>query len=103
MKKSYTELLQDIEKLKQEAEKARAAEVQGVIARIREAIDFYGLTPQDLGFGNMAGGRGVSRPAKYADGAGNVWSGRGPRPRWLKDALVKGANLEQFATQAPKS
>lgn len=27
---------------------------------------------------------------KYADQAGNTWGGRGPRPKWLKDALASG-------------
>lgn len=35
-------------------------------------------------------------PAKYADGNGNTWSGRGVHPRWLSTALGSGATLEQF-------
>jgi DNA-binding protein H-NS len=35
--------------------------------------------------------------AKYSDGAGNNWSGRGPRPKWLKDAVAGGRKLESFA------
>ncbi|MES2938460.1 MAG: H-NS histone family protein [Pseudomonadota bacterium] len=112
MKKTYTELMEQIETLRLEAEKARAAEIQGVIDRIREAIKFYNLTPEDLGFAALASpsvraassGRSRSksgRAPKYSDGTGNVWSGRGPRPRWLKEALSKGAQLEQFST-APR-
>ena len=37
-----------------------------------------------------------SRKTKYRDDAGNVWSGRGPRPRWLKDALAGGKALEDL-------
>jgi DNA-binding protein H-NS len=33
----------------------------------------------------------------YRDQAGNTWSGRGPRPRWLKEALEAGQTLEQLA------
>ncbi len=109
MKKTYTELMQQIETLREEAEKAKATEVQGVIDRIREAIKLYNLTPEDLGFssassGSASPGRSRSksgREPKFSDGSGNVWSGRGPRPRWLKDALSKGAKLEQFSTSAP--
>lgn len=32
----------------------------------------------------------------YRDEAGNTWLGRGPRPRWLKDALAAGKKLEQL-------
>jgi len=39
------------------------------------------------------------RSAKtYRDAAGNTWSGFGPRPRWLKEALEAGQTLEQLAT-----
>ena len=34
---------------------------------------------------------------KYKDAAGHAWSGRGPTPRWLKDALASGMTLEQLA------
>ncbi|MDM0128070.1 H-NS family nucleoid-associated regulatory protein [Variovorax arabinosiphilus] len=34
---------------------------------------------------------------KYANGQGKVWSGRGPRPHWLRDALAAGKSLESFA------
>jgi DNA-binding protein H-NS len=34
--------------------------------------------------------------AKFGDGQGNVWSGRGPRPHWLRDALNAGRRLEEF-------
>lgn len=34
----------------------------------------------------------------YRDAAGNTWSGFGPRPRWLKEALEAGQTLEQLAT-----
>lgn len=27
---------------------------------------------------------------------GDSWTGRGPRPRWLRDALTAGASLEDF-------
>ena len=33
---------------------------------------------------------------QYRDGSGNSWSGMGPRPRWLKEAIDGGASLEQF-------
>ena len=33
---------------------------------------------------------------RYRDGAGNQWSGRGPKPRWITTALDAGATLEQF-------
>lgn len=34
--------------------------------------------------------------AKYTDGAGNSWSGFGPRPKWLKEGIAGGKKLEDF-------
>jgi DNA-binding protein H-NS len=36
---------------------------------------------------------------KYADGNGNLWTGRGHRPKWLTAALEAGATLESFLIQ----
>ncbi|RZL87182.1 MAG: hypothetical protein EOP82_27390 [Variovorax sp.] len=33
----------------------------------------------------------------YSDGAGNSWTGRGPKPRWLKEAIESGKSLQDFA------
>jgi len=33
----------------------------------------------------------------YRDQAGHTWTGMGPRPRWLKEALEAGQTLEQLA------
>ncbi|CAN7759693.1 H-NS family nucleoid-associated regulatory protein [Variovorax sp. LjRoot178] len=35
--------------------------------------------------------------AIYRDQAGHTWSGMGPRPRWLKEALDAGKTLEEMA------
>ncbi|MEJ7688023.1 MAG: H-NS family nucleoid-associated regulatory protein [Variovorax sp.] len=55
-----------------------------------------------------AGSSSRTRPAKaksakkrkskvsYRDEAGNTWSGMGPRPRWLKEALDDGKTLEEM-------
>lgn len=32
----------------------------------------------------------------FADGAGNTWSGRGPRPKWFKDALEQGKTPDEL-------
>ena len=110
-KKSYADIVKEIEDLKAEAEAARREEVDGVIARIKEAITVYNLQPSDL-FGRSpartARTKGQERPAskaksggaaKYSDGKGNTWGGRGPRPQWLRDALESGASLERFLAQ----
>jgi DNA-binding protein H-NS len=34
--------------------------------------------------------------AKYRDDAGHSWSGFGPQPGWLKEAVAAGKDIEQF-------
>jgi len=124
MKKSYDQILKQIETLKAEAEEARQKEVGDVIERIRKAIQHYGLTAADLGLargpgrpkgsGKAAGAAkktrrargaggagkgGSSRAVKFRDDQGNTWVGRGKRPQWLRDALASGKKLEDFAVK----
>jgi DNA-binding protein H-NS len=128
MARSLAEIQAEITKLKKEADKIRSVEVKEVVAKIRKAIAHYGLTPQEL-FGKGAGasakadsgetqgtaarkgrvakaGKGKAKPAskapavvRYKDEAGNTWVGRGKRPQWLRDALVAGKKLEDFAVK----
>lgn len=119
MTKTYLQVLKQIEGLKAQAEKLRRTEVDGVVTRIREAIEHYGLTAADLGLSGSGGtgapkatrkkpGRKPGRPKKtvgkaskvapkYRDENGNTWAGRGKRPIWLRDALAGGRKLEDFA------
>lgn len=46
---------------------------------------------------------GDAAAPKYADDAGNTWSGRGPRPRWVKDALASGKSLNDLLAPKPES
>ena len=113
MTKSYLQIVKQIETLKIEAEKLRKQEVDGVVKRIREAIEHYGLTAADLGLGTSAAkkgklpvaakkrrGKGKAAKAaavvKFRDEAGNTWGGRGKRPQWLRDALGAGKQLSDF-------
>jgi DNA-binding protein H-NS len=119
MAKTYSQFLKQIEDLQAKAEAVRRKEIDGVVRRIRDAIEHYGLTAADLGLagggtGKAAGaarkkpGRKPGRPRKtlgkaskvapkYRDENGNTWAGRGKRPIWLRDALAAGKKLEDFA------
>ena len=108
MPQSYIQIQRQIEALQQRAEKLKAQEVTGVVDRIKTAIAHYGLTAEQLGLGStrvMARGQSgvkVETPktaAKYSDGQGNEWGGRGPRPRWLRDALAAGKSLDDFSSR----
>lgn len=111
MAKTFQQIQKQIESLTREAHDLRKKEIADVVARIKEAIAVYGLTAQDLG---LAGTRGrppkvkaVAAPTpkakktrtvkvKYRDNAGNTWTGRGSRPRWLRDALAGGKSIESY-------
>jgi len=105
MSKSYSVLLQEIKAMQAHADAVKAKEIGGVIARIKEAIKAYSITMAEL----CADGRpgGATRPARsrrsrsqqvirFRDANGNVWGGRGPRPRWLREALAGGKSLKDF-------
>ena len=109
--RTYADITKEIELLQKEAQDLRKKEVAEVVARINEAIAHYGLRPSDLKFGGQrpnvnaqVAGTAKKAPdkrkalaAKYRDDKGNAWTGRGPRPRWLRDALEQGKVLEDFA------
>lgn len=119
MKKSYAQLVKQIEGLQAEAEKLRQQEIAGVVAKLRETIAQYGLSAEDLGLAGKAAakpaakkrakaakpaakarraGRKTSAAAvRYRDDAGNSWVGIGKRPQWIRDALASGKKLEDFA------
>ena len=112
MTKTYAQIVKQIEVLKQDAEKVRRKEVDGVIGRIRDAINVYSLTAEDLGFTAKAkgvakapkpfkkrAGKAVKPPAvvKFRNETGGTWGGRGKRPQWLRDALLSGKTLADFA------
>jgi len=114
MTKSYASIVKQIETLKAEAEKARRKEVDGVISRIRTAIDAYQLTAADLGFVTKAktpkktaaktkvrrkGAAKAPLVVKYRNDSGGTWGGRGKRPQWLRDALNAGKSLADFAVK----
>lgn len=111
MARTLAQIQSQIDKLQKEAQALRAKEISGVVARIKEAIAHYGLTPQELfgetatkkprgkaakGAGKAAAKKPASAP-KYRDDAGNTWTGHGKRPNWFKAALDAGktaADLE---------
>ena len=112
MAKTYSQVQKQIAKLQREADALKKKEVGGVVARIKDAIAHYGLTPDDLFSGQrskrFAGSNGTAKPAakaaltgrkvpiKYRDENGNTWTSRGSQPKWLVAALEKGRKIEEF-------
>src|SRR5258705_9174874 len=98
MTKTYAQLAREIAALQASAKKQLAVEAKGAIAKINDMISTYGLTAGDLKFSSTSAtvSRPASKPAKatkgkrgaaakgakFSDGQGNQWGGRGPRPAW---------------------
>lgn len=68
-----------------------------VIASIRAQMEQMGITLADLGA--VSAKPPAKRAIKYRDEKGQTWTGVGQRPRWVRDALLGGATLEQFAVK----
>jgi DNA-binding protein H-NS len=71
------------------------------IAAGRSLEEFMGTAPTRP----AANGVKPTKPAKpkkrptrvlFRDSAGNTWTGMGPRPRWLKDAIASGQSEESL-------
>ena len=111
-KETYASIQAQIQKLTRQAEALRTQEIKGVVERIKVAIDAYGLTAEDLGLGATPAPRAATvrnTPRKvssvkkkrasvirYKDTNGNAWSGFGPKPRWLREAVAAGASIESL-------
>lgn len=104
--KTYSAILKAISELQGRAEAARIKEAAGVIKRIQDAMQVYGLTVEDLTkqppakprAAAKATGRKAKRPVKYSDSNGNTWAGGGSMPVWLREQVEQGKDIEEFLT-----
>lgn len=111
MAQTLAQITKQIKQLQKEADVLRQAELRGVVDRIKVAISHYGLTADQLGFGKPAVKTAtVAKPASktsrkaaaplFSNEKNQVWSGRGPRPLWLREALATGRSLDEFSVGA---
>ncbi|NNM81980.1 MAG: H-NS histone family protein [Burkholderiales bacterium] len=94
---TYLELKAQGEELLRQAEEARKKEIADVIADIKAKMAQYGINPKDLGHSAPAARKTTKSAPKYRGPNGEFWTGVGPKPRWLKDALAAGKSREDFA------
>jgi DNA-binding protein H-NS len=98
--------LHELAELVQNAEKALAekkrSERRNVIAKIKELADSIGVTVtvHEAGTSTRATSsrKGTKVAAKYRDPANpqQTWTGRGVKPRWLREYTEKGRKIEDF-------
>ena len=115
----YKTITAEIARLQAQAEKLRQSERSTIIAQACKAIEVYGITAGELGFGGSAARRGGKRgkgsklAAPTGSAAGNVgvpkyqdpktgktWTGRGKPPLWIVGAKDRSAFLMQGAPAA---
>ncbi len=89
---SFKEIQAQIEQLQQQAAAQRENELAGAVQQIRDLMQEYGITVEDLqpsrkkGTAKKAGTVQFRHPE-----TGDTWSGRGRMPHWLQ-----GKDKEQF-------
>lgn len=97
MTATYKELLEQLKALEIQAEEARKRELKDAVAKVRELIDQFGLTAEDV-FPTSRKKASSGNPVapKYRDPAtGATWTGRGKAPKW-----IAGQDKEKFAIPA---
>lgn len=89
MARTYRDVLNQIDRLRDEAEALRRKEIAGVVARIQEAIAAYGLTPDDLGFAKAAPKAAKAPGARRRAGARSTKAAAAPAGSPAADSAAK--------------
>jgi hypothetical protein len=99
----YLKIQSQIEKLRREAEKARASEIAGVAKKVRQMIETFGLTPQDL-WPEMVGGAaaGDGEGLRGAQVQGDVGAGEPEPPAAAGDSVEASLSMPELATPTKK-
>lgn len=95
---SEAELASMIENAQLALRDKQAGKRKTVIAQIKDLAASIGVHVE---FSETAGGssrKGTTVPVKYRDPENplNQWTGRGMRPRWLREKIEQGKTLESY-------
>lgn len=99
-KLSYDELIDLKNRVEMALENKKSGSVEELRSQFGELAASAGLSLEDV-MGRATSGRGSKRrkvPVKYINSKdrSQTWTGRGRTPRWLADAMKKGAKRESF-------
>jgi DNA-binding protein H-NS len=96
---SEAELSSVIENAKKALKERQDSKRKEVLAKIKELASSIGVSVE-IGDSSAktSSRKGSSVPVKYRDPANsnNKWTGRGMKPKWLKELLDQGRNLKDF-------
>ncbi|RQS05576.1 H-NS family nucleoid-associated regulatory protein [Burkholderia sp. Bp8991] len=90
MADNYKTLKAQLDALQERTEAARVAELEAVVAQVRELVAEYGITEDQI-FGRKrakktASSATAAEPKYQNPKTGETWSGRGRAPLWIRDA-----------------
>jgi DNA-binding protein H-NS len=89
---TYKEIQAKIEDLQRQAAAQRQSEMSAAVQRIREMMQEYGISANDLLASSKKGASKKSGTVQFRNAeTGDTWSGRGRMPNWLS-----GKDKEQF-------
>ena len=94
----------ELREIAERAQKAIVERSARVWTDAKETVDnlaaSLGVSPQEL-FTRIYPVERTKAPVKYVDPANpkHTWTGRGPMPKWLKEQLATGRNVEEFAVK----
>jgi DNA-binding protein H-NS len=66
-----------------------------MVAYLRRRMEEFGIRPEDLA-SVLASDQSKQKQARYRNATGEVWSGEGEMPQWLRQAIRAGQSLEHF-------
>lgn len=92
-----TEIKAQIAELQKEADEVFKNDKRGAIADIISKMFAYNISTEELQKREKAP-RSAST-IKYRKSEFEIWGGRGPKPRWVKEVEEKGENLEVYRVQ----
>lgn len=100
---SVAEIRKKIEELQAQANDMLRRERDSVIAGIKQKMAEFELTVADLGLKSSGRAKSAAPKAsaptgvvKYRRGTDQWSGGRGPKPKWVKDILAKGEDIEKY-------
>jgi DNA-binding protein H-NS len=95
---SETELTAVIENAQKVLKNKQESKRKDVITQIKDLAASIGVTVEISEPGKLAVRKGGTVPVKYLnpDNPANKWTGRGMKPKWLRELLEQGRSLEEF-------
>ncbi|MEI7706714.1 MAG: H-NS histone family protein [Chlorobium sp.] len=95
------EIKAQIAELQREVDEVFKNDKQGAIADIISKMYAYNINISELEKREKAtkSYSKTSIPVKYRKSEYEIWGGRGPKPKWVKEVEEKGENLEVYRVQ----